>query len=507
MLNSCEKDINAVENLNNPDRNQVLANGSDLIGVISGGYVSWWQANNRDLVPPLAVAADHASCSWGNWGMRVLSNEPRNPVQNTSSWSELDVLRQPWEGNYSSISTSNDVLGSIQNGIQWIDGETDRTVMVEGAAYFLRALSYGYIGLIFEKGFIINIGDDLTQPFPFVGYGELINQAVRDLDQTIAIANQNEFTIPNTVINGVAISNQDLIKICNSFKARFIVQGARTLAETNSIDWNEIKTLTINGITEDFGPTGDDGISWWSLINVLMESPNGFGTFGARLDMRVINMVDPNQPAFFPASSGSTLENPEITTDDNRFGEGKDFEYRPDILFRSERGLFHFSHYIHTRFMNDDNFSDGADAKQIKNFMAEDNRLLLAEAKARLNELDDISGAAFELNEGSRVSRGNLPPLTGTESQEEILNAIFYERYIELFNTGVGGGFFDRRRTNQLQIGTFRHLPIPASELEVLENQLYTLGGVSADPTGTVPHYNIASAPARTDDENLPTFN
>ena len=76
-----------------------------------------------------------------------------------------------------------------------------------------------------------------------------------------------------------------------------------------------------------------------------------------------------------------------------------------------------------------------------------------------------------------------------------------------MFNTAVGGGFFDRRRTNQLQVGTFRHFPIPASELEVLEESLYTLGGLVADPTGINPHYNLSAANARTDDTSIPTFN
>ena len=503
----CKNDIDAVENLNNPDRTQVLANGSDLIGIISGGYVIWWQGNNRDLIPALAVAGDHATCSWGNWGMRVLSNEPRNPIQNTSSWSDLTVLTQPWGGNYSAISSANDVLEAIANGIEWIDGGTDKTPIVEASAYFLKGLSYGYLGLVFEKGFIINPGDDLSKDFSYVNYQELVEQAVLELDKAIEVAENNTIIIPESVVNGVAISSSDLIQLCNSYKARFIVQGARNLSETNAIDWGSVKTLTQNGINQDFGPYGDDGISWWSRSYVLNNSPNGFGRFGARLDMRVINLVDPNQPSFFPASSGSTLTNPQITTADNRFGVGKDFEFKSDILFRSERGRFHFSHYINTRYANDINFSDGADAKQIKTFTVEDNRLLLAEAKARLNELDNISGAAFDINEGSRVTRGNLTPLSGGETKEVILDAIFYERYVELFNTAVGSGFFDRRRTNQLQIGTFRHLPIPATELEVLEQELYTLGGVSADPQGITPHYDLTSSNARTDDSNIPAFN
>jgi hypothetical protein len=501
---SCSDEIDNIENLNNPDRSQVLATGSDLLGIVGGGFVTWWQANNRDLYPPLAVAGDVSTCSWGNFGMRVLSNEPRNPILNAASWADLSVLEQPWQGNYAAVASANDVIGSINiNGITWVVGGVDNTPMVLAASYLLRGFSYGYLGLLFEKGFIVDESTDLTQKLPFVNYQELINQAISDLDLAISIATSDTFEIPNTVINGVSLSETELIKLCNSYKARFLVQSARSLTETNAVDWNAVKALAENGITSDFGPTGDNGISWWNNSNIFMDSPNGFGAFGGRLDMRLVHLLDPSQPEFFPAASGEVLTNPEITTADARIGDGKDFEFRSDILFRAERGRFHFSHYFHTRFMNDPTFSDGADSKQIKTFTLEDNRLLIAESKARLND----NNAVTDINAGSRITRGNLTPLEATASQTEILDAIFYERYIELYNTAVGSGFFDRRRTDDLQIGTFRHFPIPATELEVVIEELYTLGGVAADPSGIVPHYNIAATPARTDDTNIPTFN
>lgn len=505
MFISCADDIDAVKNNNNPDAQQVLAVGSDLNAVIGGGYTTWWQANNRDTYAALAVAADHGTASWGNYGMRSLSWEPRNPMLNAASWADANVVEQPWQGNYASISSANDVLGAINNdGIEWIESGVDRTPQVKASAHFLRALGYGYLGLLFEKGFIVDENTDISQKLPFVGYQELIAQAITDLDATIAIANGNDFTITDNFINGIMPTSAELIKICNSFKARFIVQSARNLNETNTIDWNAIKTLAENGITQDFGPTGDNGVIWWSNVFVFSESPNGFGTFGGRLDMRVVNLLDPSQPEFYPAASGDVLDNPEMTTPDARVGIGKDFEFRSNIVFFPARGQFHFSHYISMRFANDDNFSDGADSKQLKSFMLEDNRLLLAEAQARL---DDLGGAVVTVNESSRVTRGELPPLLGGASKTEIMDAIFYERYVELFNSGCGSGFFDRRRTNQLQVGTFRHFPVPATELQVIEEELYTFGGVTADPTGVVPHFDISAAPARTDDTNLPTFN
>lgn len=505
ILTSCADDIDEIKNLNNPDTKQVLAVGSDLNAVIGGGYTSWWQANNRDTYAALAVAADHGTASWGNYGMRSLSWEPRNPILNAASWADVNVVEQPWQGNYASISSANDVLGAINNDdIKWVESGVDKTPQVKASAHFLRGLSYGYLGLLFEKGFIVDENTDLSQKLPFVSYQELINQAITDLDAAIKIANSNDFTITDNFINGIMPTSAELIKISNSFKARFIVQSARNLDETNAIDWNTVKTLAENGITQDFGPTGDNGVLWWSLAYIFSDSPNGWGDFGGRLDMRVVNLLDPSQPKFYPAKSGEVLENPEMTTADARVGDGKDFEFRSEIKFFPARGQFHFSHYIYTRYKNDVNFSDGADSKQIKSFMLEDNRLLLAEAQARL---DQLGSAVTTVNESSRVTRGNLTPLATSASKTEIIDAIFYERYIELFNSGCGTGFFDRRRTNQLQIGTFRHFPVPATELQVLQEELYTFGGVTADPSGSIPHFNIKAAAARTDDTNLPTFN
>lgn len=505
MVLSCADEIDNVKNLNNPDTTQVLSLGSDLNGLIGGGYTTWWQANNLDTYAALAVAADHGTASWGNYGMRAVSNEPRSAILNSASWDELGVLEQPWQGNYSAISSANDVLGAINNnGIEWIEGDENKTPMVSASAHFLRGLGYGYLGLLFDKGFIVNENTDLSSDLPFVSYEELINQAVKDLDAAIALASNNSFQINDNFINGTTASNTDLIKFCNSFKARFLVQSARNMEETNAVDWASIQSFTENGITEDFGPTGDEGVIWWSNVFVFSESPNGFGPYGGRLDMRVVNLLDSSQPEFFPATSESTLDNPEITTNDARVGEGKDFEFRNDILFFPSRGRFHFSHYIHMRFANGNNFSDGLDNKQLKSFMMEDNRLLMAEAKARLN---NTSGAVSDINASSRVTRGELPLLSSGASKTEVLDAIFYERYIELFNSASGTGFFDRRRTNQLQIGTFRHFPAPATELQVLELDLYTYGGVVPDPTGNVPHYDISTGPERTDDSNIPTFN
>lgn len=498
-LNSCTKDIDNVNNNNDPNAAQVLATGSDLTSVIAGGFASWWQAGGRDTYPALAVAGDIATCSWGNYGMRVLSNEPRNSIPNTASWSDANVLEQPWSGYYAAASGACDVIKAINNGVVYEVEGVDETNSILASAYFLRGISIGYLGLLFDKAIIIDENSSPTIT-TLSNYNEVIAAALSDLNKAKELSQANTFTLPENFINGYVITNEKLVRLSNSYSARFMVQGARTLTETNAIDWTAVKAFAENGIQEDFGPIGDNGVNWWSNVVVLSSSPNGFEESGGRMDMRIIHLIDPSQPLFYPTTT--PLTNLEVTTADNRINT--DFSFDSQVYFRQDRGLFHYSHYISKRYLTDPLFSDGADTKRLITFAKADNDLLLAEANARL---DNLSDAITLINNGTRTSRGNLAPLANTATKEEVLDAVFYERYVELFNTALGGGFFDRRRTNQLQIGTFRHFPVPASILQVISQELYTFGGATNDPTGMVPHYNIESNPARTNDNNIPTFN
>jgi hypothetical protein len=499
-ISSCTSDIDNVKNNNDPDAKQVLATGADLTSVMSGGFVTWWQAGNRDTYPALAVAGDIATCSWGNYGMRTLSNEPRNSIPNSNSWSDSSVLEQPWGGYYSAASSASDVIKAIQNGVKYTVEGVDETNSILASAYFLRGASIGYLGMLFDKAVIIDENTDPLAVPVLSKYDVVIDAALEDLNKSIELSTSNTFTLPANFINGYTLDNTTLSQLANSYSARFIVQGARTLSETNAIDWNVVKTFAENGIQDDFGPIGDNGTSWWSNVVLLSSSPNGFQESGGRMDMRIINLLDPSQPIFYPTEA--EIASPTITTADNRIST--DYDFDPEVYFRPARGLFHFSHYISKRYATDEGFSDGSDTKRLITFAKADNDMLLAEANARLN---DLSSAITIINAGTRVTRGNLPALDNSSTQAQVLDAVFYERYVELFNTAFGGGFFDRRRTNQLQIGTFRHFPIPASIINVLGLELYTFGGATNDPTGMVPHYNIETNNPRTTDTAIPTFN
>jgi hypothetical protein len=111
--------------------------------------------------------------------------------------------------------------------------------------------------------------------------------------------------------------------------------------------------------------------------------------------------------------------------------------------------------------------------------------LFKAEALARLGQYDD---AATIINVGTHTNRGELAPISS--DPETVNNTIIYERTIELPLTGMGIQFFDMRRRDMLQDGSLLHFPIPAQQLEVLEESIYTFGGIS--PQYGVPNQDVS---------------
>ena len=83
------------------------------------------------------------------------------------------------------------------------------------------------------------------------------------------------------------------------------------------------------------------------------------------------------------------------------------------------------------------------------------------------------------------MTRGHLTALTAASGQATLLAAVHYETMIELLGIGATP-FYERRRYDELWPMTPRHMPIPAKELSVLKQELYSFGGPS-NPTGLAP--------------------
>ncbi|HKL31061.1 MAG TPA: RagB/SusD family nutrient uptake outer membrane protein [Tangfeifania sp.] len=450
-----------VQNMNDPDFDTAFSNPGDIKGVASGLINRWFMINQEYEGPGLALwtTADAGTCSWGNVGMQDFGNEPRLVFNNKPSYSNAVITENYYNTLYSVLSQSNDVLSqTINNGVEMEDGSTP---LVNAVAYFTQGLSLGYLGLLYDKGFIITHETDLTQEIESSSYSDMVAAALVSLDKCIEISNSNSFSIPSSWLPGEPWTSAEFAELASSYAARLMVFSARNKDEDNATDWNKVYNYAKNGIQKDFAPLADD-IQWYSLYQTYSIYPGW-----AQVDMYTINLMDPNMPSKFPSTGlfSDLPNNGQASSDDARLES--DYEYMSSCPFRAERGYYHFSSYRYKRL--DAYISTWTEPMPV--FRKAENDYLIAESALRT---DKVQEAADVMNASARVTRGNLPDLPANAAQ--IAEAVHYERFVELMLTGMGIQYFQMRKENLLQPGAILHFPIPGSQLEVMQMEYYTFG-------------------------------
>lgn len=498
FLASACKDIDTL-NLNNPGRNDVLATGSDLFKVLDAGYAAWWQGvHGPTPVIALSVAADGLSLGMDDFGARRMGAEPRAAYNNRLSEGEVyrQIAEGPWYGCLSAAASANDVMAALEDGIS-IDkgGPQDESALA--AAHLLRGLSWGYLGLIFDRGLMAGEKDAADALAPFSSYEEMAAAAVEEIEEAISIAESLGPDFIHTSFHGLTLDAGQFARLCHSYAARFLAQWPRTPEENLQAGWAAVQAHAEQGLQEDFAPLADGKL--WQSYQQYAFAETGKGPFWARVDQRLVAALDRSQPARYPeveALGESPLPEPMAQSNDQRLAS--DFLFVPFNSFPAEAGEWHFSHYKHNRNQMAPSFAgDGHSSGPMPVFLAADNELLKAEAMLWQG---NKAGAIAILNAGTRASRGGLPPIAGNAAEQEVMQAILYERAIELLNTAPMGLWFDRRRAaprldhseldalGGLQFGTPAQLPVPARELQVHGEEPYNFGG-EKDPEGVIPVY------------------
>jgi hypothetical protein len=466
LISGCES--LDVKNENDPDFATAFSKPSDVKGV-AGGLINTWFMNSEEYNGPalaLWVGADAGTCSHGNVAMRDFSYEPRIAWDNAPSYGNAIVTENFYKKMYSVLSSSNEILAKLVNDGMVItsDDGTDETPMVKAVAYLGQGLGLGYIGLFFDKGFLVTESTDLTTQIPVSPYTDLIAAAVQSLDKCIAVCSGNTFTLPESWIPGITYTQKEIGELANSMAARLLSYAPRNKSENDAVDWAKVLAYANKGLTYDFAPKMDD-VNWYDSYHTY-ACYAGWG----RVDMRVINMMDPDMPARWTlgADQWAALPAPKTAhvngVDDRIF---TDFEFLSSCTFKVERGYYHFSCY---RFKRHDLYlSTWTEPSPV--FRLAENDMLKAEA---MMHQGDLAGAAQIINEGTRVTRGGLAPIGATA--EEVEAAIFHERNVELMCSGLGVEFCTMRKADKLQPGTPLHFPIPGQQLEVNIMDTYTFG-------------------------------
>jgi hypothetical protein len=252
--------------------------------------------------------------------------------------------------------------------------------------------------------------------------------------------------------------------------ARILAYTPRDGAENTAANWASVLSHAQNGISSgtpfDFAIQEDGGTLWW-------DGYKAYGDYDPwnRVSMRVMHEMNPNLPAEY--TTCSSIPN-DLSSPDHRFTT--DFAYVASIPFACARGAWHFSNWVHTRYV-DVTWVTGVFTGIAPLVLAAENDLLWAEALTRTG--GDLNLAATLVNK-TRVGRGQLPPVAA--NTDALLAAIQYEQDVELLVTGGGLQWFNRRRIDGLQQGTPRHLPVPAKELEIDRLAIYTFGGAPPNP-------------------------
>lgn len=515
LLPGCDGLANLdVDNKNAPNREEALANPDDVVSLLSGGYRSLYQsiyggsggaATFYAPGPHLDGFADAQTMTNAFASLWTPSKEPKVRLQNSlASNIPGNIIDPVWTPLNSALSTANDVIIQIESeGAEIrIDG-SDETQKTLAAAYFLRGWAHGRLANVFDKAYVLTADTDVAN-LEFSSYQKVASQAASDLERASEIASNNNFTMEGTYLPWRSdVSSARFSRIANTVAARVLVSNSRTadenadLSSVEGYNWNDVLSLTQNGVDETVSLTLDGFVGDWvdsyQYLSVIVK-------WYYRVDNRLINLMDSDYPVKYPTSAaenGDLL--PKAESQDQRLctttttgtgapppdadydPEGCYFAFVTDLSFYTvSRGPRLFSNYWWARPFALPQASGsttpfGAGPRPF--FLEAENNTMQAEALIRAN--GDVDGARQIINNGTRTENGGLDPLPSDASQSEVVNAIFYERDLELYRMVHGQTYYDLRRRSAMQAGTPIHLPVPASELQTVQAENYTFGGVN----------------------------
>jgi len=466
----CSTDLD-VTNPNNPDIERALATPEDVQNIAISTMNSWYLTST--YIEPylmLGVTADALSANFGNFGMRFNNVEPRIPYGNNSAGGDREVTNRPWEDNYSTLGAANDVIRAIRSGIDLSTPAATRAY--ENLAMFTRAASLTNLALLFDRAFVVNEEfSPSADPAPELqAFQAVADTAAKWWDELIAAQAGQSFNYTAATFPMVGgLSSTRLTRMANTMAALLLAYTPRRAADVAGVNWAKVKSLAEKGIGTgtagapfDVVVEGDGGTNWWSYLNYYGNEQSW-----VRVDLRLINRMDPGQPSKY---AGTIV--PRGTSPDARYVS--DYTHHNNVIGDPGRGIYMQSYWWHHRYVAHSRFSPTAAKTPVPYLLAAESDLVLAEAIIRTN--GDLAQAASLINT-SRVGRGGLPAAVAGDGAATLLGYIDYEREIELLNSS-GFEHARRRHVDGIQAGTLRHLPIPAKELETLRLPIYTFGGV-----------------------------
>ncbi len=488
----------SVENPNAPEAERALRLPGDVESLIAGSYVQWWnaEANFESLNMVLSAQSFQHSAFPANFGVTIYTAPPRQPVVNNPAINEYAQHANYWSWNYRGLSAIRDGLLAIETDAVEL-GTGERRAMAFGK--FMQGLHHASLALNFDQAFIVD--EDVTQAQMNAGlapvpYTEVMTKAIGYFNEAITLSTGQSFTIPAAWMS-VDVSAAQLVRLSNSFKARFRANVARNQTERAAVNWASVISEANAGITADFNmfidwvQWGNNAAYYQTLHTTWAQQPYWILVMADQSGRYQQWLAMPLSTRHPDLSAGNPFI---IVTPDTRFPQGADLATQranPGRFYqavsvpawsRPDRGTWRWSYYGDQRFrtwrVNDGDYPIMTTEEMV---------LLRAEGLFRTG---DLAGAAALINQ-TRVAAGlNATDAAGTNTScvpklpngtcGDLFEMLKWEKRLETQFQGAGHApwYYDSRGWNDLYRGTQLHFPMPCRESQVLGMECYNFGGV-----------------------------
>jgi hypothetical protein len=510
-----------VVNENQPDNERALTEPADVESVIQSSWRIWYNVLHglADVAIPFPLIADEQTNTSVQRAVQW-SQEPRLAFRNDQLAEQIWVPRRGYDGFSECVANTNDGLRRIKDGLRvrtlnpGADSVTDNTDRAYVFAKIWQGVCAGYLALQLDR-FAMATEDSILP----AGWGELVaweranlkpyrdgmEVAIRSLEQAIAhIEESPVFSTPDTWVPGNGYTSDQWKQFAHTMIARLLVYEARTPEERAAVDWQKVLFHTERGLTFDWGPVLQSGIitdpSYLARLTTTASNQ-------MRADPHLVGPADQsgNYQAWLakPVDQRTAFT---ITTPDRRVtgntptSSGAYFRYNSSLsVFSPDRGTYNQSYYQWYRRSNYGGFISTTGFFSLAS--VDENRLLRAEAFLRTGDLQQAATLinvtrTRGLKLGSSTVASNLPPVTPAGAPlvngacvprtrdgncGDLMDALVYERTIELTGQNPQRMWHDMRGFGRLQPGTWLHLPIPARYLVQMGVPAYTFGGVGGE--------------------------
>lgn len=513
---ACDEALTAA-NYNNPDVIRVFQQPASIEQTLGTGFQQCRNTEKiADMTAQMATMALESYSQLGNFNMGLRGAIPRSPILNNKS------AEQALNGNFSAWSRQ----GRLQaNALKQLDAvKEDVGTALSSPAADLRARAMGFFNIGCNLGFLALAYDsagiiDHKMASDFVpdlsGYNEVMAAAIASFDSSIAMASTagsdaaGGFPTNAGWFSGTTLSKDRFIQLVRSFRARFRAGVARTPAERQAVNWAAVAADAEGGLTADLTVTVGAATGWsvgvqtstfyqdagWSQLSPFIygfaDVSGGYDTWlSTNLIQRNGDFVIVTPDLRFPQGATRVAQQAASPEPGSHTG-------LPYIKNRSGAGSpgdpWGTSYYEHHRLKYIRNNSSTGPYPE---FLKAEVDLLGAEAYLRLG---DIPKAIAKINL-SRTKAG-LPPVTGTSINDivpggancvphvpsapnftttscgNLMEAMKWEKRMELAYNYMGSWFFDARGWGDLVKDTPMMYPVPVPELDARLKPYYNLGG------------------------------